>query len=111
MSSLWCGGSYLKIVSRFVLILRSASPVHGDRVQLQQVMLNLIVNAIEAMASVESEVRDLMVRTEPSGEETFSSQSVTQVPASFLRTVNAFSNPSTPPRRVAWGSVFRFAAL
>ena len=32
-------------------------------------MLNLIVNAIEAMASVESEVRDLMVRTEPSGKE------------------------------------------
>ena len=28
------------------------SPVHGDRVQLQQVMLNPILNAIEAMTSV-----------------------------------------------------------
>ena len=40
--------------------------VHGDRVQLQQVMLNLILNAMEAMISVDDEVRELMVSTESS---------------------------------------------
>lgn len=39
-------------------------PVEGDRVQLQQVMLNLIVNAIEAMAGIEERERELIVSAE-----------------------------------------------
>jgi PAS domain S-box-containing protein len=42
------------------------SPVHADRVQMQQVMLNLILNAIEAMISVDDEVRELVICTEAS---------------------------------------------
>src|ERR1700730_5815615 len=45
-------------------LAQGLSPVHGDRVQLQQVMLNLIVNAIEAMTSIDDDARELVVSTE-----------------------------------------------
>jgi PAS domain S-box-containing protein len=35
--------------------------VHGDRVQLQQVLLNLIINAIEAMSSIAEGARELLI--------------------------------------------------
>jgi C4-dicarboxylate-specific signal transduction histidine kinase len=40
------------------------SPVLGDRVQLQQVVLNLVMNGIEATSSVEERPRELVVRTQ-----------------------------------------------
>ena len=40
------------------------SPIRGDRVQLQQVVLNLVLNAVEAMGSVEVGTRELLITTE-----------------------------------------------
>ena len=44
--------------------------IHGDRVQLQQVNLNLIINAVEAMGGVRDGPRELLITTgtaEPGG--------------------------------------------
>jgi signal transduction histidine kinase len=38
-------------------------PIHGDRVQLQQVVLNLILNSVEAMCSSEAGARELLIST------------------------------------------------
>jgi PAS domain S-box-containing protein len=37
--------------------------IHGDRVQLQQVILNLIINAIDAMSDMGEQSRELLVST------------------------------------------------
>ena len=51
-------------VSAQVNLAERLLAVQGDRVQLQQVVMNLILNAVEAMDTVEVEARELSISTE-----------------------------------------------
>ena len=50
------------------MISPDALPIVGDRVQLQQVILNLVVNGIDAMKDTPSEERTISIRTSRVGE-------------------------------------------
>ena len=49
-------------------LARGSLRIEGDRVQLQQVMLNLIMNAIEAMRNMTQGSRELLIRTAASND-------------------------------------------
>jgi len=53
-------GRKVELVSRMT---PEALPIFGDRIQLQQVVLNLVVNGIEAMRDVPRENRTITIRT------------------------------------------------
>jgi PAS domain S-box-containing protein len=57
-NEIYNGGATLR------LALGDLPPVIGDRVQLQQVIVNLITNAVQAMCCVETRPRALLVRTQ-----------------------------------------------
>jgi PAS domain S-box-containing protein len=51
-------------VSQRMELSRDLPVVLGDRIQLQQVLLNLIINGIEAMQSITERRRELVIRSE-----------------------------------------------
>ena len=48
-------------------LMQGVLPIQGDRVQLQQVVLNLILNAVEAVSLVDESARELLLSAEHSG--------------------------------------------
>ncbi len=44
-------------------LMEGLPPIPGDKVQLQQVILNLIMNAVEAMSEIRKGPRDLLIST------------------------------------------------
>jgi signal transduction histidine kinase len=56
-----------ELISRGVVLRTELAPappvILGDRVQLQQVMINLVMNGIEAMESVADRPRELVIRS------------------------------------------------
>ena len=97
-------------VSVQLLLADGMPPAYGDRVQLQQVMLNLILNAIEAMTSLDDDARELVVSTTSSPAQGLLVAVSDSGQVSPRRIVSEFSSPSTPRRAAGWGLDSRFAA-
>ena len=78
--------------------------VLGDRIQLQQVILNLIMNAIEAMRGIDQTQRKVLVVSRKD-ESKGALVEVHDLGAGLgdLR-LNAFLTPSTRPSPMAWES-------
>ena len=85
-------------------------PIHGDRVQLQQVVLNLLLNAVEAMGSVEAKPRDLLISTKRDHTGVLVAVGDSGR-ASIRRISSACSMHFTPRSPAAWGWGCRFAGL
>jgi PAS domain S-box-containing protein len=84
-------------------------PALGDRVQLQQVLINLVINGIQAMAPVTDRAFSSSERSDTTPIR-FWSPSRIRVSGSRARTWTGYSAPSTRPSRTAWAWASRSAA-
>ena len=90
-------------------LLPKLGSIIGDRVQLQQVLLNLIMNGVEAMADSTDPQRRLKIR---SAKDEFRACARRgrgfRAPVSTGRSRTGCSRRSSPPSRRAWASDCRF---
>jgi hypothetical protein len=77
-------------------------PVNGDRVQLQQVIINLLRNGIDAMREIEDRPRQLLIQTEWDGGEKVGSLCRILVSASLPIPLIGSSNRSSARRTTVW---------
>jgi hypothetical protein len=84
--------------------------VTGDRTQLQQVVVNLAINAVQAMAQSAAGRRRISIRTMLSDPQTVTASSRTAARESTRRISRIFSIVSSPPRMPAWAWACRSRA-
>jgi PAS domain S-box-containing protein len=82
-------------------------PVSGDRVQLQQLVLNLLLNGVEAMDSVVDRSRQSISARNGTARRLYSSRY--RIAASGSRTRTESSKPSLLRRTMVWAWAWRFA--
>jgi signal transduction histidine kinase len=70
VARLVAGDAVLRNVVTRLELAPDLPPVHGDRVQLQQVVLNLILNGLDAMRDVKPRHRTHVLRTARGGGDT-----------------------------------------
>ena len=85
-------------------------PVVGDRVLLQQVMLNLIMNAVEAMIPVTDRPRNCWFGHSPMARTVFMSRCRTRASGSIRKMATTFSTRSLQENPTGWAWGYRSAA-
>jgi signal transduction histidine kinase len=78
-------------------------PIEGDRVQLQQVILNLTINAIEAMSGTNGAPREMLLSTEKTEPDAVRARCGTRVRDWRRWLSSASSIPSIRPNRAVLG--------
>ena len=96
-------------VSVQIKLAKDLPLVHGDRVQLLQVMDNLIINAIEAMSPHAAGARGLLIRTVKTNSGSVLVAVCDSGPGVDPANLSASSTHISPRRPVVWERAYRSA--